>query len=425
MITELKPAAARERAALLGAAARALRASGFDERSVCAFHGVPLVSDTHHVSAPAGRVRRGLGTAIALLVAGEEVERGDIALLDEAMLGALEAAGLLERQGSRVRALVSVTPFLGALVAADRLGEHGAGVVRAPDLSAWNVAACLPPGTSRLIDAGCGAGAILLAAARRGARALGYDVDARALAFAEINLLLNEVPEGRVELATADVRDPPAGAPSPGDTCVFNAPLLRAPLAGDTPLYLHAPGAAALPRAFLAGCRGALPGGEALCHLQLDGELWQAAEEAGFAALVALEFARAPDGTPHALLSLRSDPSPPHRARFRTPLGAALPHLRRELTDRLHGAAALAASSPALSDDVILRPAPWLRLVRGEQHDGHAFRPRELRFGDQAIDAEDAALLAICDGRRAGEIASGTAVRQRLRALLERGLLVP
>src|SRR5262249_39509335 len=148
---------------------------------------------------------------------------------------------------------------------------------------------------------------------------------------------------------------------------------------------------------------GALPGGEVLCHAQLDGDTWQAAGNAGFPALVALEFARAPDGTPHALLSLRCQPEPAHRAHFRTPLSAALPHLRREPVDRLHAAAALLAAGRAALEPVALRPAPWLELVRTQRHDGHAFRPRELRFGDQRIDDEDAALLARCDGRTAGD----------------------
>ena len=338
---------------------------------------------------------------------------------------------MLEEAQGRLRARVSLTPFLGALVLADRLDARGRHAVRPPDLSAWNVAASLPPGAPRLVDAGCGAGAILLAAARRGGQAFGFDIDARALAFAELNLLFNQVPEGRVQLALADVRDPPPGSYAPGSTCVFNAPLVRAEMTGDAPLYLHAPGGESLPLAFLESARGALaqPGGEALCHVQLTEPIWEAAARGPRSSLVALEFAHAPDGTPHALLALHAnsmaETAAPHRARFRVPLGPALPHLRREIVDRLHAAAALLGAEPAQLEEAVVRPAPWLQLVRSEQHDGHTFRARELRFGGALLDEDDAALLGRCDGRRTSEVARDDDELGRLRGLLERGLLVP
>ncbi len=102
-----------------------------------------------------------------------------------------------------------------------------------------------------------------------------------------------------------------------------------------------------------------------------------------------------------------------------------LPHLRREPCDRLHAAAALAATGEALPGDAVLRPAPWLLLSRGEQHDGHAFRPRHLRFGDVNLDGEAAALLARADGRSVAELAPSADERERLRGLLGAGLLVP
>lgn len=404
-------------------AGRVLRRAGYDARAVTAFFGVPLVSDAHHVAPPAGRARRGLGGLIALFLGGEDVERADVSLLDDEALAALVEAGLLLRAGNRLRACASITPFVGgALVAADRLDQGGAAVVRAPDLSAWNVAACLPADRRPLVDAGCGAGAILLSAARRGVPSIGFDVDDRALRFAAVNRVLNEIPEGLVRLVHADVRDPPADTRTPGSIAVFNAPLLRAPLAGEAPLYLHAPGADELPRAFVKWSSAQPEGAEVLCHTQLDEPLWELAAMARFSSVLALEFARSPEGIPHALLSLRAgvDPCPP--ARLRTPLGPLLPHLHRELLDRLHATQALLAHgdlSPAP-----LRPAPWLALTRLEQHDGHAFRPRALRFGEAVLLPADEQLLRRCDGRAAGEVAVDGEERERLLELARRGLLV-
>lgn len=415
---------------LVHAGALLLRA-GLTEPVACAWLGVPLLPDAHHVAPPTDRPRRGVGGLIALLCAGQDVGRADVSLLDDVALGALEQAGLVERQGGALRARASITPFFGALVAADRLDDRSPEAVRPPDRSAWNTAACLPGGAAKLVDAGCGAGALLVAAARRGHPALGFDVDRRALDYAAISLLLSGIDDGgerRVRLLLADVREAPVELFVPGSLCVMNAPLVRAPVLGESPLYLHAPGGEELPAAFLRACRTALPGGEVLLHSQLTPSLWELAGElgaAGAGAAVALEFAHAPDGTPHALLSLRAASGPPHRARFRVPLSPVLPHLRRELCDRLHAAAALAADAEALPEDAVLRPAPWLLLQRGEQHDGHAFRVRHLRFGDLALDGEAAALLARADGRSVADLAPSADERERLRSLLGAGLLVP
>jgi hypothetical protein len=56
----------------------------------------------------------------------------------------------------------------------------------------------------------------------------------------------------------------------------------------------------------------------------------------------------------------------------------------------------------------------------------NAFRARSLRFGGAALDAEDAALLSLCDGRTLGEATGGDAARlARARSLIARGRLVP
>lgn len=425
MPVELEWETARASASALAEAGAALGSAGFDERAVCAFYGVPIPSDAMLVSPPAGRVRRGLGALIALLVGGESVERRALPMLEGVPLHSLLDTGLLVLSGGVLSARASITPFRGALVAADRLDDHTAAAVRPPDLSAWNVAASLPPVLDSLLDTGCGAGAILLAAALRGARVRGTDVDERAIAFARISASLSGLFADSVSLEYADLQDGVPGDGAPFSCAVFNAPLVRAPLAVETPLYLFAPGAEVLPLRFLAAARALLsPGGEALCHTQLTDGIWSAVMASGFGEAVALQFATAPDGTPHALISLRQG-GPATFARFRTPLGPALPHLSREPLDRLHQAAALVTADPASFAAATLRPAPWLALLRTAVHDGHGFRDRSLHLGANRLEPGDLGLLERCDGRAVGEAAGGSDGLARARALVSLGLLVP
>ena len=414
---ELDLEAARRRAGGLAAAGAALAKAGYGERSVCAWFGAQLVSDARFLGPPpADRSRRGLGAAIALFLAGEMLERRALSILDDAQVDTLVAVGLLSRHGGVLRARVSITPIGGVVVCADRLDDAGVEAVGAPDLSAYNVAACLPQlargGT--LLDVGCGAGALSLHAARTGVRVCGTDVDPRAIRFACVNALLNALPAAFIE------GDLFAGIADRFDAVIFNAPLVRAPLAGDAPLYLKSPRGESLVVEFLAGARERTSvSGEALCHTQLTPSVEAAIDAAGFPRALSLVFADAPDGTPHALTSLRSGVPHP-RARLRTPLSPALPHLRRELFDRLHATRDLLAAGEL--EFAVLRPAPWLAMVHTAVHDGATFRPRDLRFGAQRIDDADARLLAACDGRPLGIAAADD--WNRALSLVEHGLLV-
>lgn len=411
--------AARRRARLLVAAAQALGRAGFGERTVCSWYGAALVSDIRYLAPPAveRRPRRGLGGWIALWLAGEEVERRALGALDEGQLDALAASGLLTIEGEAVRASVALVPIAGVLVVADRLDEASPGAVPAPDLSAWNMAHALPPTAGSLLDVGCGAGALSLASARRGCRVIGTDIDGRALAFASLGAILNRLPAVFVE------GDLFAGVDERFDAACFNAPLVRAPLAGELPLYLRSPRGEALVSEFLAGVgRRVGVGGEALCHAQLTPAIEAASASAGFSAGLALHFADAVDGTPHALISLRRDLTHAWR-RLRVPLGPALPHLRRELLDRLHAAQELLERGAAL-ETIPLRPAPWLELARCWLAQGTGFRLREQRFGALTVDDEDVRLLERCQAGLAASSAAIPGRDQRLRRLVERGLLV-
>src|SRR6516164_6733483 len=87
-----------------------------------------------------------------------------------------------------------------------RQGEHG---YRAGMDAALLAAACDAGEDERVLEAGCGAGAVLLAAAirRPGARFVGLERDPAALALASANIVLNGL-EDRVTARAGDVGAP-------------------------------------------------------------------------------------------------------------------------------------------------------------------------------------------------------------------------
>jgi hypothetical protein len=270
---------------------------------------------------------------------------------------------------------------------------------------------------------GCGAGTAALLAAQAGAAVVSTDIDGRALAFAAANAYLNDV---RAVFLEGDLY---AGVEGRYAAVCFNAPLVRAPMAGGgagETLYLRSP-RESLAVEFLAGARArTAPGGEALCHVQLTEEVTAAVAAAGSPAALEVHFADAVDGTPHGLVSLREG-ARHDRARVRVPLGAALPHLGREVLDRLHATLELAASGALPGGPLgrsAARPPPWLELVRVAVHDGAGFRPRALRLGAARLEAEDLALLEAARGQPLDELAPDGEGRARALALVGRGLLV-
>lgn len=92
-------------------------------------------------------------------------------------------------------------------------------------------AACDAPDGARVIEAGCGAGGALLAAAARrpGARFVGVERDPKAAALARENIALNQM-EGRVEVVEGDValRFSGLGLP-PFDAAMANPPFFDDP----------------------------------------------------------------------------------------------------------------------------------------------------------------------------------------------------
>lgn len=131
-----------------------------------------------------------------LLGLGVEPERAEPAL---APLGvaALVDAGLVERDGSTLRATVTLLPFEDLWLVADRFDEHGVALdSRVPntDLSTRLLANFVPRGPmGSALDLGTGTGIHALLAARSGASATGVDINPRALMFAAFNAGLNDL----------------------------------------------------------------------------------------------------------------------------------------------------------------------------------------------------------------------------------------
>ncbi|HZS41599.1 MAG TPA: methyltransferase [Polyangia bacterium] len=398
-----------------------LVSGGFHERALERWFGVPLWTDVRYVHTPPAseRPRRGLGGWIALLVAGESVEEAALGVLDEAARAALVEAQLVERAGDRLRARVALWPLDGLLLASDRL-DAGADAVGAPDLSALNLAASLPARTGgAALDVGCGAGVAALLASRAGARAIGSDVDARALDFARLNALINDRDARFVE---ADLLGAAAGERFALVT--FNAPLLRAPLASSDPhapaRYTQSPRGEALALEFLDGLAGVLaPGGEALLHAQLTPAVERALDDwAARAEVVSLRFATALDGTPHALTSIRASGGARGRRSPSVPLGPLCPHLRREILDAHHGARALAPDATPLA-------APWLELRVSRQLAAEGAPAwRAATFGGVPVDDATIALLERLRGGALADLALDGDDRARLEELVARGLVI-
>lgn len=381
--------------------AAALRTAGFTSARLLHAFGAARMSDIRYLLDRAPPPHNRLCALIGLLVAGRRVLR---ASLPPELWSAIADVATLDETADGVRVDASLLPAEDAYLVADRFDATDGEAVAQPDLSALNVIGCLPRAGAgaTLYDVGCSAGAIAIVAAQRGFRARGSDIHARAIEFARKNARLDGVD---VEFAVADLFGTDA---TRSDFVAFNAPLLQAAMAhgaGDAARYETTPEGAALAERFVAALPARLAdGGEALLHAQLvpavEAALTRLADAHRVASIV---FAHAPDGTPHALTSIR--PGTGRRVAF-VPLSPLVPHLRRDMLD------AIAADAAA---DVPVVPAPWLELRESRQYGGAW---QEAAFGGVRISAEERAVL---DAAAAGEHPSG-AVADRLR---DRAWLVP
>jgi SAM-dependent methyltransferase len=387
--------------------------AGFAEQQVARWFGVPLVTDARYVPSAARRsVRKGIGGWIAVLVGGETLPLADLGIVED--VEALVDGGFLERQGDRVRARVALLPVMGLILASDRIDQAGPDAVVMIDLSALNLARCLPPrmdGTT--LDVGCGAGLLALLCARAGADALGSDVDRRSLQAAAINAEINDL---RPRWFVSDLMKQVPRARF--DVVTFNSPLLKAQLANPDPAapstyYLSERGEP-LALEFFAELERHL-GGEALVQAQLTDGVEAALDALAREHQVAsIRFAEAPDGTPHAVIAIRR--GEPMRRKLSVTLGPLCPVVERRMIEALLAPRELRAELTPL-------PAPWLELRESRQLDPRAPRPwRQVRFGAHVIDDDELKLLERLDGRTIADLNS--AEIEKLRRLVDLGLIL-
>jgi methylase of polypeptide subunit release factors len=149
-----------------------------------------------------------LATLAALFGLGSAVPGAALVGLDAA---ALEAEGLLERQGERVRARLRISVWNGLLMAHDASGgRRRPDVVPGPREAAQTLAhlTVRRPGQT-VLDIGCGCGPQALLAARHADRVVATDINPRAAALSRLSARLNG--EGAIETRVGDLYEPVAG----------------------------------------------------------------------------------------------------------------------------------------------------------------------------------------------------------------------
>lgn len=172
----------------------------------------------------------------ALVCYMEEVEHSRVeAALGAGLTARVLEAGILEPcGGERLRSGFMLVPLEGHWFLSDPL-DRGPGAVMGPGMTTLLLHRLLnelPAGT--VLDLGCGAASLAIAAAGRGARATAADLSPRAVAIAGFNARLNGVP---LETRLGDVDGAVAGRTF--DLVLAQPPYLPQPQGEEATTYLH------------------------------------------------------------------------------------------------------------------------------------------------------------------------------------------
>jgi len=155
--------------------------------------------------------------------------------LNPELAGALEACGVLIRQGERVRSLLRLMPFGGVWVGSDD-ADAQYDPVMGPGATTQELLNTLPGSMpARVLDVGCGAGSLALVAAHRGATSVtAVDLDPRAVALTAWNARLNEL---EISTLAGDLLDPIQGESF--DLVFAQPPFVPQPPDVQATTYLH------------------------------------------------------------------------------------------------------------------------------------------------------------------------------------------
>ena len=204
--------------------------------------------------------RGGTGSALARLFAYDGMVsrlEAESALGTDLVAGLLDA-GLLQATISGVRSLFRILPFRGVYVICDP-PDAGADAVMGGGPTTAMVAQHVRAHAGSVLDLGCGAGLLALYAASLGAaRAVGTDVNERAIQLARVNGRLNDL---RVDFHVGDLLEPLRGERF--DLVLAQPPYVPLPEGIPAATYLHGGAAGdALPKRFARATAEALaPGG--------------------------------------------------------------------------------------------------------------------------------------------------------------------
>lgn len=201
----------------------------------------------------------------ALFCYGGEVDGARVAAaLGEPLAGALVEARVLSPAGAgALRCEFLLVPFEHQWFLSDRL-ETGAEAVMGPGMTTLLLHRLLAELPARsVLDLGCGAASLAIAAAGRGARATAADLSARALAVAAFNARLNGV---ALETRRGDIAEAVAGETF--DLVLSQPPYVPLPAGQQATTYLHGGHFGdELAMRFVAGAARLLaPGGIAALH---------------------------------------------------------------------------------------------------------------------------------------------------------------
>jgi len=212
---------------LLAALGAQLRDAGLHARALAAWAGTARVAALPARLDALPPATTPAGAALALFVAGAEVERSRLRGLPDAAIDALVAHGLAERDGDRLRARVAVVPLGAALVVCDRLDAPvERDLVCWPDDSSHHLAAAIPSGRrADWLDLGCGSAFAALARPELAHRIAGVDVNPRAVHHARLGAALSGI--SHLAIARGDIGDPHDAA----ELVTCNAPMPAEPAA--------------------------------------------------------------------------------------------------------------------------------------------------------------------------------------------------
>jgi methylase of polypeptide subunit release factors len=167
-----------------------LEDGGLTEEAIAAAFGPVPSREAAAVHLHRARNDGGRSALIRLLVLGEEVPAADLPVA----AAELEAAGLAERDGDRVRTRLRITPYAGLLLAHDpdeRVHEPDY-VTGVNNASRTLAALTIRTPVSRALDLGTGCGVQALLASRHAEATVAVDVDPRAVRYAQLNCQLND-----------------------------------------------------------------------------------------------------------------------------------------------------------------------------------------------------------------------------------------